>query len=79
MYLNFMFLDRLLFELYTDTHTQTNTHTHTCAHVHARTHAHAHTHTHTHTHTHRERNPDEYSIVAFCKYVTTIIQNHMKT
>ena len=63
MYLNFMFLDRLLFELLCKTHTHTDAHTHT--------HTHAHAHTHTNTHTHRDS--DEYSIVAFCKNTTIII------
>ena len=59
MYSNFMFLDRLLFEL-SCTNTETRKHRNT------ETQKHGNTHTHTHTH----RDSDEYSIVAFCRNAT---------
>ena len=58
MYLNFMFLDRFLFEL-----SCKNTHTHTHTHTHTYTHTQKHTHTFGRTH----KDSNEYSIVVFCK------------
>ena len=52
MYLIFMFIDQLLFELsHTHTHTRTRTHAHTRTHTHAHTDTHTHRHTNTLTHT----------------------------